>query len=137
MTICKLCKSEDVRSLSSTENISYKGLLLPVEMALSRCNGCEREFISKYQIMANDARIRDVKKKHDGLLTSGEIYSARVSLGLTQEQASIVFGGGKNAFSKYERAEVSQSLAMDKLVRVCLRHPKVFNELCANAGLGK
>jgi len=52
-----------VEIVSSAENISYKGLLLPVEMAFSRCNGCEREFISKYQIMANDARIRDVKKK--------------------------------------------------------------------------
>jgi hypothetical protein len=51
-----------VEIVSSAENISYKGLLLPVEMAFSRCNGCEREFISKYQIMANDARIRDVKK---------------------------------------------------------------------------
>ncbi len=55
------------------------------------------------------------RKKSDGLLTSSEIYEARITLGLTQESASLVFGGGKNAFSKYERAEVSQSVAMDKL----------------------
>jgi HTH-type transcriptional regulator/antitoxin MqsA len=40
-----------------------------------------------------------------------------------------VFGGGRNAFSKYERGEVSQSVAMDKLIRVCLKHRDVFQEL--------
>ncbi len=39
------------------------------------------------------------------------------------------------AFSKYERAEVSQSTAMDKLIRICLKHRSVFRELLADAGI--
>ncbi|CAH9054202.1 hypothetical protein PSECIP111951_00984 [Pseudoalteromonas holothuriae] len=135
MTNCKLCKSGNVRHLNDIEDISYKGNILAVSMEYSVCDDCQREFVSKQQILNNDARVRDAKKKADGLLTSSEIHEARITLGLTQESASLVFGGGKNAFSKYERAEVSQSVAMDKLIRICLKHSNVFNELLDNAGL--
>ena len=93
------------------------------------CNSCEREFISKPQILNNEAALRIAKKEFDGLLSSEEIVCARQELSLTQEQASRVFGGGRNAFSKYERGEVSQSVAMDKLIRICLNHRDVFQEL--------
>lgn len=135
MTNCKLCKSENIRQLEDIENISYKGTILSISMEYSVCNDCEREFVSKQQILNNDSRVRDAKKSVDGLLTSTEVFHARTSLGLTQEQASLVFGGGKNAFSKYERAEVSQSAAMDKLIRICLKHQSVFNELLVTAGI--
>lgn len=135
MTNCKICKSESIRRLNDMENISYKGSLLSISMEYSVCNECEREFVSKQQILNNDSRIRDAKKSVDGLLTSTEIYHARTSMKLTQEQASLVFGGGKNAFSKYERAEVSQSVAMDKLIRICLKHPVVLHELLISAGI--
>ena len=135
MTNCKLCKSEQVNQFSEIETIIYKGNELSVEMEYSACEDCRREFVSKQQILKNDARIRDAKKAVDGLLTSTEILEARENLGLTQEQASLVFGGGRNAFSKYERAEVSQSSSMDKLIRMCLKHPNVFRELLTEAGI--
>lgn len=135
MINCKICKSDNVSQLSGMENISYKSTGITVAMEYSICNFCNREFVSKQQIVNNDACLRDAKKVVDGLLTSSEIYDARMSLGLTQEQASIIFGGGKNAFSKYERAEVSQSAAMDKLLKVCLKYPIVFHELVTRAGL--
>lgn len=129
MSSCKLCKSEDVTELNDVEAIPYKGSKLPVSIAYSVCNNCKREFISKPQIFQNEAAIRIVKKKFDGLLSSEEIIRARRELSLTQEQASRVFGGGRNAFSKYERGEVSQSVAMDKLIRICLNHRDIFQEL--------
>ncbi|NSY33794.1 type II toxin-antitoxin system MqsA family antitoxin [Pseudoalteromonas sp. JC28] len=135
MTNCKLCKSEQVNQFSELETIIYKESELSVEMEYSVCENCGREFVSKQQILNNDARIRDAKKVVDGLLTSTEILEARESLGLTQEQASLVFGGGRNAFSKYERAEVSQSASMDKLIRMCLKHSNIFHELLTEAGI--
>ena len=137
MTNCKICKSESIRQLDDMESISYKGSVLLISMEYSVCNKCGREFISKQQILNNDSRVRDAKKRVDGLLTSTEIKNARTSMELTQEQASVVFGGGKNAFSKYERAEVSQSVAMDKLIRICLKHPAVLHELLIGAGIKK
>ncbi|MCX9553671.1 type II toxin-antitoxin system MqsA family antitoxin, partial [Vibrio cholerae] len=115
MSECKVCKSNAVEALTDYEDISYKGSVLRIKVEYSLCNACGREFLSKEQIMKNDRVLRDAKKVHDGLFSSKEIADARIKLGLTQEQASIVFGGGRNAFSKYERGEVSQSAAMDKL----------------------
>ena len=129
MTNCKLCKSEDVSDYVEAEEITYKGSTLQVSIAYSLCNNCEREFISKPQILQNEAALRAAKKDYDGLLSSEEIIRARRTLSLTQEQAARVFGGGRNAFSKYERGEVSQSVAMDKLIRICLNHREVFHEL--------
>ena len=129
MTNCKLCKSEDVSDYVEAEEISYKGSTLQVSIAYSLCNNCDREFISKPQILQNEAALRAAKKDYDGLLSSEEIIRARRTLSLTQEQAARVFGGGRNAFSKYERGEVSQSVAMDKLIRICLNHREVFHEL--------
>ena len=129
MTNCKLCQSENISEFVEVENIAYKGGKLQVSIAFSVCNDCKREFISKPQILQNEAAVRNAKKKFDGLLSSEEIVRARKELSLTQEQASRVFGGGRNAFSKYERGEVSQSVAMDKLIRICLNHREVFQEL--------
>ena len=129
MTNCKLCKSEDVSGFVEVEDISYKVNDLQVSIAYSVCNNCDREFVSKPQIIQNEFALRAVKKTFDGLLSSEEIVRAREELSLTQEQAARVFGGGRNAFSKYERGDVSQSVAMDKLIRICLNHRNIFREL--------
>lgn len=129
MTNCKICKSEDISGFVEVEDISYKGKTLQVSIAYSVCNNCNREFVSKPQIIQNELALRAVKKTFDGLLSSEEIVRAREELSLTQEQAARVFGGGRNAFSKYERGEVSQSVAMDKLIRICLNHRDIFREL--------
>ena len=129
MTNCKLCNSEDVSDYVEADKISYKESTLQISIAYSLCNNCDREFISKPQILQNEAALRAAKKDYDGLLSSEEIIRARRTLSLTQEQAARVFGGGRNAFSKYERGEVSQSVAMDKLIRICLNHREVFHEL--------
>ena len=129
MSNCYLCKSEDISELVDIVDISYKGSDLQAPTAYSVCNNCDREFISKAQILRNEAVLRAVKKEFDGLLSSEEITQARKTLSLTQEQASRVFGGGRNAFSKYERGEVSQSVAMDRLIRICLNNRDIFLEL--------
>ncbi|WP_417760266.1 type II toxin-antitoxin system MqsA family antitoxin [Shewanella sp.] len=135
MSECKVCKGNAVEALTDYENIGYKGSTLRIKVEYSLCNTCGREFLSKEQIMKNDRILRDAKKVHDGLFSSKEIAHARIKLGLTQEQASVVFGGGRNAFSKYERGEVSQSVAMDKLIKQALKHPIVYRDLLESAGI--
>ena len=135
MTHCIVCKSEDIKCLIAVESHLYKGNELQIPLEYSVCNGCGREFVPKPQILRGEIAVRNAKKKVDGLLSSEEISQARAKLFISQEQASKVFGGGKNAFSKYERGEVSQSAAMDKLIRVCLKHHHVFQELALKAGV--
>lgn len=135
MSKCLYCKSESLRSFDEVDVIKYKGADLNVSLLYSVCGNCGEEVVTKEQILVNDARVRDAQKSFDGLMTSKEIREARAALGLTQEEASKIFGGGKNAFSKYERAEVSQSVAMDKLIRVALKHRDIFYELAESENI--
>ena len=58
-----------------------------------------------------------------------EVRRIRESLGLNQEQAASLFGGGRNAFSKYENGAVTQAASMDRLLRVAERHPHIVRDL--------
>jgi HTH-type transcriptional regulator/antitoxin MqsA len=93
---------------------------LTVDVEYSVCTQCGAEVILSDQIKRNDCRVRDAWRRADGLLTGAEIVELRKKLGLTQQEAAMIFGGGVNAFSKYELGEVIQSEGMDKLMRLAL-----------------
>jgi len=52
------------------------------------------------------------------MLSGDQISRIRIALGLSQREAASLFGGGYNAFNKYESGEVLQSFAMDRLLRL-------------------
>jgi HTH-type transcriptional regulator/antitoxin MqsA len=83
-----------------------------------RCDNCGADPVFAEQIRRNQTKIADAKRLHDGMLTGTQIKAVRERFGLTQAQASAVFGGGTNAFSKYERGDVIQSIAMDRLIKI-------------------
>jgi HTH-type transcriptional regulator/antitoxin MqsA len=58
-------------------------------------------------------------------------YIARVrrKLNLDQRQAAELFGGGVNAFSRYENGKAKPPLALIKLLKVLDRHPDLLNEV--------
>jgi HTH-type transcriptional regulator/antitoxin MqsA len=51
--------------------------------------------------------------------------------GHDQRQAAEIFGGGVNAFSRYENGKTKPPLALVKLLMVLNRHPDLLNELKA------
>lgn len=129
MPICNKCNATDIKVLSEKELNHYKSTAYEVTITYSICNSCGREFMTKEQILENEKQVRNAKKKIDGLLSAEEIYAICQQLGLTQAQASVIFGGGINAFSKYERSEVTQSAAMDKLIRLAMMDKKILDKL--------
>ena len=132
MNSCKACGSAIVRECSSRESLRYKGHEIDFSVAFSVCDVCGDEFLTTDQIRLNDRAVVSAKRKADGLLSPDEVKEARQALGLSQEQAALIFGGGRNAFSKYERGEVAQSVAMDRLIRVYRAHPELIAELHAS-----
>ncbi len=58
-------------------------------------------------------------------------YIARVrkKLHLDQREAAEIFGGGINAFSRYENGKTKPPLALVKLLKVLDRHPDLLNEI--------
>ena len=57
------------------------------------------------------------------------IISVRKKLKLTQKEAGEVFGGGTNAFSRYEKGSSQPHPSTVKLLQVLDRHPELLREI--------
>ncbi|MDR3553931.1 MAG: type II toxin-antitoxin system MqsA family antitoxin [Syntrophobacteraceae bacterium] len=57
------------------------------------------------------------------------IASVRKKLDLDQREAGEIFGGGVNAFSRYENGKTKPPLALVKLLKVLERHPDLLEEV--------
>lgn len=57
------------------------------------------------------------------------IASVRKKLALDQREAAEIFGGGANAFSRYENGKTKPPLALIKLLKLLDRHPELLNEV--------
>ncbi len=57
------------------------------------------------------------------------ITRVRRKLDLDQRQAAELFGGGVNAFSRYENGKTKPPLALVKLFKLLDRHPDLLEEL--------
>jgi HTH-type transcriptional regulator/antitoxin MqsA len=126
--LCLKCGGSDVQVEHFGDSIDFKGLELEVHgLAHTRCRECGHVWSTDGQEHDNLARIReafaverDRIRSRDGLLTGEEIEGVLRDLGLSRAQASSLFGGGPNAFSKYISGEVLQSFPMNQLLRLTL-----------------
>lgn len=57
------------------------------------------------------------------------ITRVRRKLELDQKQAAEIFGGGVNAFSRYENGKTKPPLALVKLLKVLDKHPELLGEV--------
>jgi len=57
------------------------------------------------------------------------IVRVRKKLALDQREAGEIFGGGANAFSRYENGRTRPPLALVKLLKVLDRHPDLLAEV--------
>ena len=69
------------------------------------------------------------KKVNAALTPIGLLTEVRERLNLTQQQAAKVFGGGPNAFSRYESGKTKPPVALVKLFKVLHKHPGLFGEI--------
>jgi len=132
---CPVCNANGLVVATATEMLPYGGKEIEVHgVEFSVCAACKEEIVTPEQAKRNDLRFADAKRAADGLLVGHEIKAFRESLSLTQAEASAIYGGGVNAFSKYERGEVLQSFQMDLLLRLSKEVPVARDWLFAKAG---
>ena len=124
---CPICESSEVSEITTTESISDRGNHEHVidGYRSSVCGECEFEFVTAKQGRINEQMVEDARRQASELLTTSDIRTIRKRFDLRQEDASLIFGGGANAFSKYERGYITQSVSMDRLLRVADRFPEV------------
>ena len=133
--ICPVCGEGHLHSESELVEFKYKNTKKMLATKYSVCDECDSEIASEDDAKFNKRSVTAFHKTVDGLLTGDELKKIRKILGITQQQASIIFGGGPNSFTKYENGDVIQSAAMDSLIRLSIDSVDSFDILCRKKGI--
>ena len=72
------------------------------------------------------------KQVNAAIVDPAFIVLVRRKLELDQREAGEIFGGGVNAFSRYETGRTKPPLALVKLLKLLDRHPNLLEEIRAN-----
>lgn len=131
--LCPLCEEGQLHERMDFSEVEYKGQHASLPLYFAECDACGSEQGSAEHIRRNKRAMIAFKKQVDGLLPGAGVRAIRERLGITQAQASQIFGGGPVAFSKYEGDDVMQSEAMDKLLRLASEVPEAFAKLARDA----
>jgi len=133
--LCPVCGKGRLQPQAGKNNVTYKDHTADLNIHYSVCDICGSEQSDALQLRDNKRAMVAFKKTVDGLMLGAAVRKLREKLGLSQAQASRIFGGGPVAFSKYESDDVAQSEAMDKLLRLAMELPSAYDLLARKAGI--
>lgn len=120
---CPACGEGNLTPKISYLPYEYKGHTENLALHSAECDVCGSDMSDKTDVINNNRIVAAFQKRIDGFLSGSEIASLRSKYHITQELAASLFGGGKVAFSRYENDDVTQSAAMDSLIKLCQENP--------------
>ena len=131
--LCPCCGEadliHDIRDMSYT----YKGeaTVIP-EIEGDFCPACGEVILNREQGDRYSESIGLFQRQVNAAYVDPHfITKIRKKLDLDQRQAAEIFGGGVNAFSRYENGKTKPPLALVKLLKVLDRHPDLLDEVRA------
>ncbi|WP_373083761.1 type II toxin-antitoxin system MqsA family antitoxin [Sneathiella sp.] len=127
---CPLCGGE-VERQTRTYAITYKHLQANRDLPGVYCGNPDcGEGMVEESAWDEVARVKaELKAEFLGVMTPDHIRQMRVHLNLSQRKAGQIFGGGPNAFQKYETGKVTISQPMNNLLRLVAKYPELMMEL--------
>ena len=130
---CPVCGAAklifDTRDLPYT----YKGetTIIPSVMG-DFCSACDESITDMNETERVMREMQAFNKQvNAAIVDPGFIFHVRKKLDLGQREAGEIFGGGINAFSRYENGKTKPPLALVKLFKLLDRHPDLLNEVRA------
>ena len=123
---CPMCGHGSLRDALKRSTEQYKGHPFETNNRGAFCDHCEEGFVV-FDSRQEKAWLsfREKVDAHE----AAELARIRKKLKLTQMQAGQLAGGGKNAFSRYERGHAKPVSAVVNLFRLLDRHPELLAEL--------
>lgn len=125
---CPLCFEGTLRDGKRKQRLEYRGQVYEYTAKGAFCNHCNDGFA------VHDAREEVAWEAFRDRVDAAEVAELgriRKKLGLTQQEAARLAGGGKNAFSRYERGQAKPVAAVINLFRLLDMHPDLLRELKA------
>ena len=94
------------------------------------CPACGESVLAAEESKRVSAAMLEFNKQvNASIVDPGFIARVRKKLALDQRQAAAIFGGGANAFSRYENGKTKPPLALVKLLMLLDRHPNLLTEV--------
>jgi HTH-type transcriptional regulator/antitoxin MqsA len=130
---CPVCAAaelvDDIRDLPYT----YKGETTTIsEVVGDYCPACGEGVLDASESERIGAAMLAFNRQvNASIVDPAFITSVRKKLALDQREAAEIFGGGINAFSRYENGNTKPPLALVKLLKVLDRHPELLDEIRA------
>ena len=119
----------DVRDIPYT----YKGesTIIP-QVTGDFCPVCGEGVLEMGEARRSSRLMLEFNKRVNASIVDPEfIISVRKKLNLDQREAAEIFGGGVNAFSRYETGKTKPPLTLVQLFKVLERHPELLAEIRA------
>lgn len=130
---CPSCATAELVRDTRDMPYTYKGesTILPA-VSGDFCPACGEVVLDSAESARTSAAMLAFNKQvNAAIVDPGFIAGVRKKLALDQREAAEIFGGGVNAFSRYENGKTKPPLALVKLLKVLDRHPDLLDEVKA------
>jgi HTH-type transcriptional regulator/antitoxin MqsA len=130
---CPVCSDAELKRDTRDLPYAYKGEATVIPAVTGEfCSACGEAVLDAAESRRVSAVMLEFNKEVNGASVDPEfIATVRKKLALDQREAAAIFGGGVNAFSRYENGKTRPPLALVKLLRVLEKHPDLLDEVRA------
>lgn len=128
---CPVCGAAELIHDTRDLRYTYKGETTTIPAVTADfCPACDESITD---LVETDRVMREMQAFHKqvnaAIVDPGFIIAVRKKLNLGQREAAEIFGGGVNAFSRYENGKTKPPLALVKLLKLLDRHPDLLREI--------
>ena len=130
---CPCCGAAELVFDTRDVPYTYKGQTTTLSAVTGDfCSACDESICD----IPESQRLMDLmkafhKQVNASIIAPEFIINVRKKLALDQREAGQIFGGGVNAFSRYETGKTKPPLALVKLLKVLDMHPNLLEEVRA------
>ncbi len=130
---CPICASVELRQETRDLPYVYKGESTVIAGVTGEfCPACGEMVLGPEESARVSAAMLELNREVNAAAVDPLfIASVRKKLALDQREAAAIFGGGVNAFSRYENGKTRPPLALVKLLKVLDKHPELLGEVRA------
>ena len=131
---CPVCGAAELVHDTRDRPYTYKGETTLITAVTGEfCPVCDESVLDLAESERVLGEMRAFSKQvNAAIVDPAFISSVRKKLQLDQREAAELFGGGVNAFSRYENGKTRPPLALVKLFKVLERHPELLSEIRAS-----
>lgn len=131
MKTCPSCGATNMVHDTRDIPYTYKGETTTLPAVTGDfCTACDEFVLDVAQSKRSMQMMLEFSKQvNASIVDPAFIVSVRKKLALDQREAAEIFGGGVNAFSRYENGKTKPPLALVKLLKVLDRHPDLLAEV--------